>query len=669
MYPRRLAQRDKKINLNYPLPVSNDPNEPIRQKWISDAYQLLKLILPPKAVDTPEELAQLSQYVINIVDFRDTDCTMTHWINPDVVIAGVPVSTTGLGTVAVTNLPPVSLCYAGQNPQPLQPPLGSMIPANPATMTIPLDQYGMEHNPVALNEVLAYSYVNSPTGSGTPTRVNRFFMELVNTNTSPELSTSVFNAPGLTTNPGTGFSPVLDLGGYVFTPPAGGAGTGPSDPYSGGSWDIIFTADDPYSRPDPYRGQLVPYSNLYAATPLNQYSFSPPAGTPPTGAATPVSNQPLNPPAGNPPGTTTDGYNVMLQPLDSAGSIPPAVPAYYPITSASNSSLSGVTYPFPTNYFYVIGNASPGATMESGSPAPGTLIPATSPLGTGQNANLTTYLVPSSTIAASPAPSTLPATTTTPASMVQSFKTTVTTGQAGGMDPVTGAAATTSPVPLYQGVLCPTTAQLPGLMLPTSTTSPNPSTTTQLPANYATKLPAMPLATGTGTYPMPGSYYWVCLRRPANLFAPVSVTNPMIVVDATRFPYTDGTAKLAGGPSPPGPTNAAGMTIPVPQVLGTSPPAPFAIQRYQPYRGGHAVPVAVPVNLTPQTSPAGSITPIDTRYGYTEQIVVPSVDSQTMMSTQGIYTTTGGTSFATQKIYHTLGWANEFEQGSGNSAA
>ena len=36
---------DKKINLNYPLPVSNDPNEPIRQKWISDTYQLLKVDL------------------------------------------------------------------------------------------------------------------------------------------------------------------------------------------------------------------------------------------------------------------------------------------------------------------------------------------------------------------------------------------------------------------------------------------------------------------------------------------------------------------------------------------------------------------------------------------------------------------------------------------------
>ena len=82
-----LAHRDKKINLNYPLPVSNDPNEAVRQKWISDAYQTLKAILPPLAVDTPEELAQLSQYVINIIDFRDPDATMTHWINPDVSLA------------------------------------------------------------------------------------------------------------------------------------------------------------------------------------------------------------------------------------------------------------------------------------------------------------------------------------------------------------------------------------------------------------------------------------------------------------------------------------------------------------------------------------------------------------------------------------------------------
>ena len=93
-----LAHRDKRINLNYPLPVSNDPNEAVRQKWITDTYYTLKAILPPKAVDTPEELAQLSQFVINIIDFRDPDATMTHWVNPDVSMviwngtAGSPVS-------------------------------------------------------------------------------------------------------------------------------------------------------------------------------------------------------------------------------------------------------------------------------------------------------------------------------------------------------------------------------------------------------------------------------------------------------------------------------------------------------------------------------------------------------------------------------------------------
>ena len=44
-------------------------------------------MLPPRAVDSAEELAQLSQFVINIVDFRDPDATMTHWLNPDVSLA------------------------------------------------------------------------------------------------------------------------------------------------------------------------------------------------------------------------------------------------------------------------------------------------------------------------------------------------------------------------------------------------------------------------------------------------------------------------------------------------------------------------------------------------------------------------------------------------------
>ena len=93
--PRRLAQRDKKINLNYPAAGLERPQRAGPAEVDQRHLSALKSILPPKAVDTPEELAQLSQFVINIIDFRDPDCTMTHWVNPDVVLAGVLVPTAG----------------------------------------------------------------------------------------------------------------------------------------------------------------------------------------------------------------------------------------------------------------------------------------------------------------------------------------------------------------------------------------------------------------------------------------------------------------------------------------------------------------------------------------------------------------------------------------------
>ena len=68
----------------------------------------------------------------------------------------------------------------------------------------------------------------------------------MNTLTSPELRRrQPAVQPGASTRR-------FDLGGFQYT--------GERDPYSGGCWDLVFTADDPYSRPDPYRGQLVPYA-------------------------------------------------------------------------------------------------------------------------------------------------------------------------------------------------------------------------------------------------------------------------------------------------------------------------------------------------------------------------------------------------------------------------
>src|SRR5262249_41168755 len=158
-----------------------------------------------------------------------------------------------------------------------------------------------------------------------------FMIELVNTQTSPELASTPT------------YTPVLDLGGFTSAAPGAPPST---DPYAGGAWDIVFTGDDPYSRPDPHGGQLMPNANLYAATPLNQYSFKPAGGAP------------TFPPSNNPPGTGTvgDGFNVMLQPLTTNGiPMPPTTP----------------TFP-PTDYFYAFGNSPPnsgGATplpYESG---------------------------------------------------------------------------------------------------------------------------------------------------------------------------------------------------------------------------------------------------------------------------------------------------------------
>ncbi len=135
-----LAHRDRKINLNYPLPVSNDPNEPVRQKWILESYQLMKLVLPPSATDSAQELAQLSQFLTNVIDFRDPDATMTRFVNPDVRLSASPQAnantTTGYSTCTA------AIPYR----------VGIDTPAYTGAVDIPLEQFGMEYNPVSLNE-------------------------------------------------------------------------------------------------------------------------------------------------------------------------------------------------------------------------------------------------------------------------------------------------------------------------------------------------------------------------------------------------------------------------------------------------------------------------------------------------------------------------------------
>ena len=155
------------------------------------------------------------------------------------------------------------------------------------------------------------------------------------------------------------------------------------------------------------------------------------------------------------------------------------------------------------------------------------------------------------------------------------------------------------------------TTTLPLGVLPQPTTGPAPT----YPNPIRTPTP------GSGQ----GTYYWVCLRRPANPFAGVSATNPMIVVDCMRFPYIE-----------------AGGTVSGTSVTTQSTGNIYSYQRLQPFRGGHAVPML----------PATTASPIDPRYGYTEQIVAPVTPTLD-------YVQYNGNPLSTNPLYHTLGFAND----------
>jgi large repetitive protein len=242
-----VMHRDKKINLNYPLPIqatgSGGSMEPVRQKWIRETYTALRHILPPKSVDTPEELAALSQFVINIVDFRDPDGVVTQWSNPEIAV-----------TPATTTSPPIYR-FA------------------PFAGAVPVTQFGMEYQPLALNEVLAMTFKGKSTTS-TSMDVPRMFIEVVNMLTRDG---------GPTTGPVP--SRAEDL---ALLLPAAAAQPGKMV-----GWKLAIGSDDPTGRPDPITGQFSPLTlvttpwtiDLSTGTPTNIRSMSvngPPVVTPNT---------------------------------------------------------------------------------------------------------------------------------------------------------------------------------------------------------------------------------------------------------------------------------------------------------------------------------------------------------------------------------------------------
>ena len=213
-----VAHGGRRINLNFPLPVSNSPMEPVRQKWIRETYTFLKQVLPPASIDTPEELAQLSQYVVNLIDFRDPDCAMTKFVNTDVAVVPPTAPTGALPGGTQTTLKrwtgAVATAYDVTIP-----------PSN--NLSNYLIQYGMENPPVALNEVLAFNYYSGATEVDDTTTLNAtnykpvLYFEMVNMLTKD----AVNNTPDTSD---------LDLTG----------------------WDVVIMPDNALGRPDLVTGQI-----------------------------------------------------------------------------------------------------------------------------------------------------------------------------------------------------------------------------------------------------------------------------------------------------------------------------------------------------------------------------------------------------------------------------
>jgi large repetitive protein len=197
-----LVHGSKRMNLNLPLPPSNRSDEPVRQKYVRELYQLFKCVLAPPdgASLTAVQLAAIGQFAVNVVDFRDPDATMTAFANYDLTYQPAITAST-----AVTS---------GGTPQTVVTQAESVMRPDPTVANNnPVIQWGMEHNPIAFSEILGYTFTRNQGGMATPTP--RLFVELVNTLTKD------FGATG------NGKASDLDLN----------------------AWGMIITQDDPTATP------------------------------------------------------------------------------------------------------------------------------------------------------------------------------------------------------------------------------------------------------------------------------------------------------------------------------------------------------------------------------------------------------------------------------------
>ncbi len=489
-----LAALGRRVNLHYPLPVSNNPFEPIRQKWISNTYQMLKAILPPKAIDTPQELAQLGQFVVNIIDFRDPDGAVTIWTNPDVNV--VPVTTQTGGTPYPYN----TTYLIPSNSANFTPPAGVTI--------VPLVQYGFEYCPLAFNEILAWSstYKDDTTAPGKPTRISRLFVELSNLLTNP------VNVPGpsntATTMDPTGSHQAIDLSG----------------------WQLLILPDDPTGRPDPVTGQpptLDPTS--FGPANMNFTTYSPFIYSP-----FQVANVVPLQPTGNPVkfpivdtvatlGTTSQ---TITKPSGAGATFPQLIPS---LNAVQGQNADGSNNAATNTYYYVLGSTlpidrptnNPIETYYNG----GTQKPTNTPL----------VALQPPTITATPSGLTTNAAGGTGA--LQSLVNLPLNYCPASFDPSGGTAPANYPA---NASIHPLTQSLQANLIYNSKVY----TTT---AQDWTK----PTSAGNVLQPL---YFWLYLMRPAN---PLDPTSPPVAVDSFRFPFADvgGIATSAVNPTTPNQTD------------------------------------------------------------------------------------------------------------------